>query len=109
VACFTLKYFSTLSHKQQDLQKKSYWAQNVFLFPLQLLAEIFVILRRTEGDMIKNVRGIHVKYLLLLSDINETLIFFDRFSKNTQISNFMVIPPVGAELFHVHRQRNGQT
>jgi len=43
--------------------------------------------------------GLHVKYQLFLSDFNET-IFFDIFWKNTQIPNFMKIPPVGAELFH---------
>jgi hypothetical protein len=49
--------------------------------------------------------GLHVKYPLLLSDFNETWFFFlDRFSKNTQISNFMKIRPAGAELFHVDRQ-----
>jgi len=30
--------------------------------------------------------------------------FFDTFLKNTQISNFMKIQPVGAELFHADRQ-----
>ena len=43
---------------------------------------------------------LHIKYLLILSDINETWIFSTDFSKNPQISNFMNIRPVGAELFH---------
>jgi hypothetical protein len=48
--------------------------------------------------------GLHVKYPLFLSDINETWIFFDRFSKNLQISNFMKIRLLGAELFHADGQ-----
>jgi hypothetical protein len=32
--------------------------------------------------------GLHVKYPLFLSDLNETS-FLDRFSENTLISNFM--------------------
>jgi hypothetical protein len=40
--------------------------------------------------------GLHVKYPLFLSDLNS----LDSFSKNPQISNFMKIRPVGAELFH---------
>jgi len=32
------------------------------------------------------------------------LIFHDRFSKNTQISNFVKILPLGAELFHADRR-----
>jgi hypothetical protein len=35
---------------------------------------------------------------------NETLIFSTDFSKNTQISNFMKIRTVGAELFHADGQ-----
>ena len=37
-------------------------------------------------------------------DFNGTWIFSTDFSKNTQISNFMKIPPVGAELFRADRQ-----
>ena len=43
--------------------------------------------------------GLHVKYPLFLSDFNETLIFTDRFSKNTRIESFMKIHPVGAERY----------
>ena len=53
--------------------------------------------------------GHHVKYTLFLSDFNETWIFPDRFSKNTQISNLMKIHPVGAELLHTDGQIDGQT
>ena len=44
-------------------------------------------------------------YQLFVSDMNETWIFFDRFSKNIQISNSMKIRPVGAELFYVDGKR----
>jgi len=45
-----------------------------------------------------------MKYLLILSDYNETCNCLDRFSKYPQISNFLKICPVGAELFHADRQ-----
>ena len=35
--------------------------------------------------------------------------FLDIFSKSTQISNCMKIPPVGAELFYADRRMDGQT
>jgi len=35
--------------------------------------------------------------------------FFDRFSKNSVISNFMKILPVGTELFCADRRKDGQT
>jgi hypothetical protein len=41
----------------------------------------------------------------LLSEFNKTLIFSTIFQKNTEISNFMKIRPVEAELFIV----NGRT
>jgi hypothetical protein len=45
-----------------------------------------------------------VKYLLFLSDFNETSNFLDRFSKSLQMSNSVKIPPVGGELFHADRR-----
>jgi len=47
---------------------------------------------------------VFIKYPLFLSDFNETWIFSTDFSKKFQISNFMKILPVGAELFHADRR-----
>jgi hypothetical protein len=52
--------------------------------------------------------GIQVQYPLFLSDFNK-IIFFDRFSKNIEISIFLKICPVGAELFHADGQMDRQT
>jgi hypothetical protein len=71
----------------------------MFWFPLQLLSEIFLTLRRTERDMTKNIYWCSCTVPLFLSDCNETWIFM-RFSKNTLISNFMKIRPMGAELLY---------
>jgi len=52
--------------------------------------------------------GLHAKYLLFLSDLNEIWNFSTVFSKNTQISNWMKILLVGTELLHADR-RDGRT
>ena len=59
-----------------------------FDFSVRLLSEKFLILGITERDVIKMYIGLHVKYPLFLWDINETW-FFDTFSKNSQISNWL--------------------
>jgi hypothetical protein len=46
----------------------------------------------------------HVKYPLFLSDFNETLIFSTDFQKNPQISIFMKVRLLRAELFHAGGQ-----
>ena len=48
----------------------------------------------------KMYSGLHIKYLSFLSDFNESCKFLDRFSKNAEISNFMKIRAVGAQLLH---------
>jgi hypothetical protein len=53
--------------------------------------------------------GMHVKYPFVLSELNKTWVFDDRFSQNTQISNFMKIRPVGTELFHAEGRTDGRT
>jgi len=54
--------------------------------------------------MIKTFIDVRIKYPLFSSDAHGTWIFLDRFSKDTQISNFVKIRPVGAELFHADGQ-----
>jgi len=53
--------------------RKNYCTQNVFWFSVQLLFETFLVLRRTERDMIKNVHWSVCMYCtvpLVLSDFN---------------------------------------
>ena len=51
--------------------------------------------------------GLHVKYPLFMSDFNETWFFWTDFQK-VLIPTFMKIYLVGAELFHVDAQTDGQ-
>ena len=53
--------------------------------------------------------GLHVQYPSLLSDLNETSVFSTIVKKkNPQISNFMDICPVGAELFYADGRTDRQ-
>ena len=49
--------------------------------------------------------GLHVKYTLFVSDSDVTSVFSTVFYKNTRISNFTKIGPLGAELFHAKESR----
>ena len=49
------------------------------------------------------------KVPLFLSDVNVTGIFVTEFSKNTQISNFLKIRPVGFKLFHEEGRTDRQS
>jgi len=77
----------------------------MFRFPLKILPEIFLILRRTERDMIKEIYfDLHVNYPLFLSKFNETRIFSTDFrKKKIHISNLMKFRPVRAGLHAVRR------
>jgi len=57
----------------------------VFFSCLLLLSEKFIILKRSELDMIKMCMGLHVKCPLFLSDFNEELQFFEQIFEKYQI------------------------
>jgi hypothetical protein len=50
--------------------------------------------------------GLHVKYLLFLSDFNGNTDFLERVLKVSQIGNFIKIGPMEAELFHTSDRRD---
>jgi hypothetical protein len=83
--------------------------KSMFSFSLHLLSETFLILRRNELDMVKNVYWSSCKCPLFLSDFNETRIFWTDFRKTLKISYFMKKFPVGAELFHAERRADRPT
>jgi len=83
VACLVLLYFSTLFHKRYDCRKKVLNTKCVFSFLLQFLSETFLILRRTERDMVKNEYWFLCKVPIILVRLEWNLNFLDRFSKNT--------------------------
>ena len=100
-SCPALLYFSKLSHYFTIFggKKKLSSAKCVFWYSLRVLSETFLILRRNDQDMVKNVYYTSCKVPVILVRSSGKLIFLDIFSKNTQMQNFIKIRPVRAE-FH---------
>ena len=76
----------------------------VLWFYIRLLYETFLIRKRIQWDIIRNLRGFSCKVSVILVRFKVNLSFLDEFSKNSQISNFMKIRQVGAELIHADRR-----
>ena len=101
-ACLIQAYFSTLSHQHHYFppQKELLNPKRVFWFSLQLLSAKFLIRWRTARDTIKDVccssctaPVIPVRYQWILK-------FLNRFSKNSQTSNFLTIGPGWTQLLN---------
>ena len=59
-------FFSTLSHKRQDLRKNVTEHKMCVLFSLHHLSEKFLMLRRTERDTIINVHRSSYKVFVIV-------------------------------------------
>jgi len=74
------------------------------------MSETFLMLTAIEGGIIKNVQRSTCKVSVILVALNQTWLPWTHL-KSIQISNFIKICPVGAELFLAdgHRQTHRQT
>jgi hypothetical protein len=102
VACLAVLYFSTLSHKRNDIRKKLLNIKCVFWLSLQILSVTFVIPARIQRDYTINVHRTLYKVPLCLTDIIKSK-FFKIFEKCSNV-RFYKICVVVAELFLEYRQ-----
>ena len=102
------KNFSTLLHKWQDFGKKITEHKMCVSISRTYMSDMFLILKRTEQNVIKKSRGFQVKYSLLLSDFNVSVILPMFLSKNTQISITTTSCLVRAQLFHAYGRTDGR-
>jgi len=84
VACLALLYFPHYLINGRILVKRVLDIKYVFSFPPRLSSETFLILRRTERDIIVNVHWSSCKVPVILVRISQNSNFIDRFSKNKQ-------------------------
>ena len=80
----------------------------IIIIIIIITSETFPILRRLQVDII-NVRPSSRKVSVIFVIFYSNVVFFDRFSKYPQISNFMKIRLVGADLFHADGLTDRQT
>jgi hypothetical protein len=90
--------FSTLSHKRYDFRKKVIEHKMCVLIICTILSKTFLILRRIQRDVIK-VKTSSCKISIILVGFRSWQSF-----EKTQISDFIKMRPVGAELFHADGQ-----
>jgi hypothetical protein len=100
VACPTLQYFPTLSHKRHNFCKKNFvkHKMRVLIFSTTF-DETFLLLRRIRQHIVINVCRSSCIVPVSLVRFYWNLIFMDRISKNPVISNLIQIRPLLTELF----------
>jgi hypothetical protein len=120
--CFDFLYNFCPKHliigrNERDMVKNVYWSSSkvpvivskfnwTWIFSTDFLYNFcpkHLIIRRNGRDMVKNVYWPSCKVAVILVRFEWYLNLLDRFYKNTQISNFMEIRPMGAELFRTDR------
>jgi hypothetical protein len=97
VTCPAVPYFSTLSHKRHDFWKKKLLnIKCVFWFSLQLLSEIFLILRTIERYTVMNLHRSSCRVSVILVKLQWSLNFLDRSSKKYSNIKFHENPSSGS-------------
>jgi hypothetical protein len=81
VASLAVPYFSTLSHKRHDFRTKVTEHKMCVLLFSKTLPEKFLILSRTERDILISVKNNSCKVPVTLVTLKETLIFTIDFRK----------------------------
>jgi hypothetical protein len=104
VACLALHYFSTYSHKRHNFRKKLMELKWVFWFSLRRfilnISHFKTKWARCDKSRYRSSCTVPVIRVRFQGNLN----ILDKLWENTQISNFMKIRPVWAEMFHTDGQ-----
>jgi len=90
--------FSTLSHKWYNFQKKVFEHKILVWFSPHNMSEKLLTVRRIQWDIIMKLHRSSREVPITFVRLKQTWIFLRNLKKNPQVSNFMKICPVGAEL-----------
>jgi hypothetical protein len=99
---FFLHYFINITIYVDELLNIKY----VFSFSLQIISEIFIILRRIPKGTTIYTCSSSCKVPIIPVRFYGNFSSVCRFSKNTQITNFLKILPVGVEFFHADKRKD---
>ena len=97
-------FFHIVSQKTRLSERNIVHKTCVLIFFFKLSFVTFLILRNIQHVIIINVCTSSWKIPVILVRLQSNLKFLGRFFKNFQISNFLNVRPVGAELFHADRE-----